>query len=211
MKVLIISNGTIEDYEEIQALIKQCNMVICADGGGQHAYNMGVIPDVLIGDFDSITTTTLDYFINYNVQIFTYPCDKDETDTQLAVQYAVDNGAKEIILVGCVGTRFDHTFANISLLIWLMKRGIRGVIKNNNNEINVIDRYIELYGNIGEKVSLLAITPMITGIHTKGLKYALENENLNFDNPRGISNELIATKAEVVIRDGMLLVIKSRD
>ena len=211
MKALIISNGIIEDYEELKILIKQSNMVVCADGGGQHAYDIGMLPNVIIGDFDSINPTILNYFKENNIKIHTYPCDKNETDTQLAVQYAVDNGAKEIILVGCVGTRFDHTFANVSLLIWLMKRGIRGVIINKNNEINVIDRYIELYGSIGEKVSLLAITPMITGIHTKGLKYALEDGELSFDNPRGISNELIATKAEVVIRDGMMLVIKAKD
>ncbi len=211
MIAIILSNGVAVDHEYIKSMVSEADMLICADGGARHAYSMGLTPNLLIGDIDSVSKELLNYFEDKKVEIITYPCEKDETDTQLAVEYAVDKGAKEIVLVGCTGCRFDHTFANISLLIWLMKRGIRGKIIDSNNEINVIDRYIRLYGNKGDKISLLSITPKVTGIFTKGLKYVLEDGELCYDKPKGVSNEMTSSQAEIVIRDGMLLVIKSWD
>lgn len=211
MIAIILSNGEVVEHEYIKSMLSEADILICADGGARHAYSMGLTPNVLIGDIDSVSKELLNYFDDKNVEIITYPCEKDETDTQLAVEYAVNNGVKEIVLVGCTGGRFDHTFANISLLIWLMKRGIRGTIIDSNNEIYVIDRYIKLSGNKGDKVSLLSITPKVTGVFTKGLKYVLEDGELCYDKPIGISNEMTSSQAEVVIRDGMLLVTKSWD
>ena len=211
MKAVILSNGTVEDYDYAKAAVAGAQMIICADGGGEHAVKMGLIPDALIGDFDSISKETLNLLKEKGTKILEHPCEKDETDTQVAVEYAVENGAKELILIGGIGSRFDHTFANVSLLIWLMKRGIRGVIVNNSNEIHVIDKYIKILGNEGDKISLLPITPKVTGIVTKGLKYCLKDEELYFDKPRGTSNELTSSSAEIVIRDGVLLVIKAKE
>lgn len=208
---VIISSGTIIDYKTAKNITESCDMIICADGGAEHCEKIGICPNVIIGDFDSIKPSTLEKYRELDTKIIHLEDDKDETDTQLAVEYAVENGVKEIKFLGCIGTRFDHTFANVSMLIWLMERGIRGVIMNENNDIHVIDRYIKLDGEVGDKISLLPISPKIDGIFTTGLKYALENGELFYNSPRGISNEFISTSAEIVIRDGMLLVIKSKD
>lgn len=212
MRAVIISNGTIEDYDAINEIIKEDDYIVCADGGGFHARNLGIIPNVLIGDGDSIDDETLKYFESKGVTILSYPKEKDQTDTQLAVEYACQQqGIREMILVGCIGTRFDHTYGNVAMLIWLMKRGIRGIIVNKYNEVHVIDRYIMLEGNPGDRLSLLPITSKINGIFTTGLKYELQDGELVYDQPRGMSNEFIATEAQIVIREGMLMVVKSRD
>ncbi|MGE5329051.1 MAG: thiamine diphosphokinase [Deltaproteobacteria bacterium] len=211
MRTIIISNGTIEDYDAVTEIIKPDDYIICADGGALHARKLGIVPNVLIGDGDSIDQETLKYYESKGVTILSYPKEKDQTDTQLAVEYAYQQGSKEMVLFGCIGTRFDHTFGNVAMLIWLMKRGVRGVIVNKHNEVHVIDRYIVLEGKPGDRLSLLPITPKINGIFTTGLKYALQDGELVYDQPMGISNEFIANEAQVVIRDGMLMVVKSRD
>lgn len=211
MRAVIISNGLIEDYESVAKIIKDDDYIVCADGGSAHARKLGLIPNMIIGDGDSIDQETLEYYESKGVKIETHPHEKDETDTQLAVEHAYKMGGKEMLLLGCTGTRFDHTFGNVAMLIWLMKRGVRGIIINEHNEIHVLDRYILLEGKPGDRLSLLPITPKIDGIFTTGLKYALENGELVYDQPRGISNEFIANEAQIVIRDGMLMVVKSRD
>lgn len=211
MKTVVISNGTIEDYQHVMPIINNAGMVICADGGGMHAYKMGIIPNALIGDFDSIDTEVLEYFREKGVEIIRHQCEKDETDTQLAVEYAVQKGAEEVCMLGCIGSRFDHSFANVGLLIWLMEKGIKGCIKNYNNEIYVMDRQIKLEGNAGEKLSLLPVSKKVSGIYTSGLKYVLKDGELYCNVPRGISNEFTGRKAEITIKDGVLLVIKSND
>ena len=211
MRSVIISNGTIEDYEAIAEIIKEDDYIVCADGGSMHAKKLGLTPDIIIGDCDSIDQETLKYYEAKGVKVNTYPRDKDQTDTQLAVEHAYELGGREMILIGCTGTRFDHTFGNVGMLIWLMKRGVRGIIINKHNEIHVLDRYIMLEGKPGDRVSLLPITPKINGIHTTGLKYALEDAELVYDQPKGISNEFVSNEAQIVIRDGMLMVVKYRD
>lgn len=211
MRAAIISNGRIEDCTLLASALSKADIVICADGGARHAVKIGIIPDVLIGDLDSINKDTLEGFNKKNIKVLTYPQEKDQTDTQLAVEYAVKIGAKEIILLGCIGSRFDHTLANVSLLIWLLKRGIKGVMIDSNNEIHIMDRYLEIYGEAGEKLSLLPVTPKVKGVVTKGLKYSLNDGELRFETPIGVSNEFVSPRAEIVIKEGILLVIKSRD
>lgn len=211
MRAVIIANGTIEDYDYIAGIIKEDDYIVCADGGALHAKNLGIIPNALIGDGDSIDEETLKYYQTKGVEIINYPKEKDQTDTQLAVEYAFGQNVREMIFLGCMGTRFDHTFGNVAMLIWLMKRGVRGVIINKYNEIHVLDRYILLEGKPGDRISLLPITDRIDGIFTTGLKYVLENGELVHDQTRGISNEFVSDEAQIVIRDGMLMVVKSRD
>ncbi len=211
MKVLILSNGSVKDYTFLQSLVSGTDFFICADGGGMHAYNMGLTPDVLIGDFDSISKEVLNYFREKSSQIISCPSEKDETDTQLAVEYAVSKGASEICMTGSIGSRLDHTYANVGLLVWLLGKGVKGCIKDSSNEVFVTDRYIRLEGKPGDEVSLLALTSRVSGIYTKGLQYKLEDDQLYIDSPRGISNVFTAAEAEITISEGLLLVCRSLD
>ncbi|MDK2809890.1 MAG: thiamine pyrophosphokinae [Petroclostridium sp.] len=211
MRAWVISNGNIVDYGFFRNMISETDLIICADGGAKHAQKIGVTPDVIIGDLDSIEQHCYHDMIAKNIQIINYSTDKDETDTQLAVEYAIQRGCEEIILIGSLGSRFDHSFANVSLLKLVLDKGIKGRIINENNEIYLINDYIQLRGKVGEKLSLLPLTPNVSGITTKGLQYGLNNAQMKFGIPNGISNVFIKPEAEITIKEGLLLVIKARD
>ena len=211
MRAAIISNGQIDDYEYIKKYILESDILICADGGGEHAFKMGLIPDVLIGDFDSISEDTLKLFEKNSTSVFKYKREKDQTDTELAVDCAISKGADEIILIGGTGKRLDHTYANISLLVVMRERDIEGLIIDEYNEIRVIDKFLRMQGDKNDKISLLAFTPEVCGVTTRGLKYPLKDGVLKNDNTLGISNEFLDSEAEIEVKSGILLVIKARD
>ncbi len=211
MKALIISNGEIMDYRFYEDLIVESDLIICADGGAKHADKMGIIPNVVLGDFDSIGHDCFNNVKNTNIKYIQYSTDKDKTDTQLGVEYAIENGCNEIVLIGSLGTRFDHSFANISLLKYIIDRGAIGTVLNEHNEIHIIRDYIKLKGKIGDIISLLPITKNVEGISTIGLRYALQNAQMILGMPNGVSNVLIEEEAKIHIKSGLLLVIKARD
>jgi len=213
MQAAIISNGYIRDYEFIRNVVFYADLVICADGGARHACRMGIVPDIVIGDLDSMDDNVKDLLIKKNVEIIKYPTEKDETDTQLAVEYAIRKKCEEIVMIGCLGNRFDHSFANVCLLKYMMDRGLKGKIVNENNEIYLIgdNDSIQLTGEIGEKVSLLPMSDYADGVTTEGLYYKLENARIPLGISYGISNVFIAPKVKISIKQGLLLIIKAKD
>jgi thiamine pyrophosphokinase len=211
MRVLIISNGDIKDYDFYKNLTKEVDIVICADGGANHAYQMKLKPHLIVGDLDSIKEEVLEFYENKGVKIEKYSPMKDETDTQLAMIKAIELGAKEIIFTGVFGERFDHSYANLSLLLYLLNRNIKGKIINEKNEIYLIDKFLEIEGKKGELLSLLPYSKDVKGIYTKGLFYALSGQSMDLEMPYGISNVFIEDKATIKIEEGLLLVIKPRE
>jgi thiamine pyrophosphokinase len=211
MKVLIISNGDIKDYNFYEKLLKDVDMVICADGGANHAYRMKLKPHLIVGDFDSIKEEILEFYENEGVRIEKFPPMKDETDTQLAMLKAIELGAKEITFIGVIGERLDHSYANLSLLLYLLNRNIKGKIVNEMNEIYLINKFIEVEGKKGELLSLLPYSKEVKGIYTKGLFYGLSGQSMDLEMPYGISNVFTEDKATIEIEEGLLLVIKPRE
>jgi thiamine pyrophosphokinase len=211
MKVLIISNGDIKDYNFYEKLLKDVDMVICADGGANHAYRMKLKPHLIVGDFDSIKEEILEFYENEGVRIEKFPPMKDETDTQLAMLKAIELGAKEITFIGVIGERLDHSYANLSLLLYLLNRNIKGKIVNEMNEIYLINKFIEVEGKKGELLSLLPYSKEVKGIYTKGLFYGLSGQSMDLEMPYGISNVFTDNKATIEIEEGLLLVIKPRE
>jgi thiamine pyrophosphokinase len=211
MNVLIICNGSIADYSYYEKYFIKADLVICADGGADHARRFGIKPDFLLGDFDSVNGSNLSYFKEIGTNILTFPAQKDLTDTELAVEFAVEKGASSITIIGGIGTRFDHTFSNVLTLRKLLSLGVKGVIVDEHNEITLIDSSIKLDREENTRISILPLTSRVEGITNKGLYYRLENFTLDMGSSRGISNEFISDTAEISITKGLLLVIKSRD
>ncbi|SNX55588.1 thiamine diphosphokinase [Thermoanaerobacterium sp. RBIITD] len=211
MKTCIVSNGTVNDYNYIKKIIESCDFVICADGGTNIVFKMNIIPNIIVGDLDSVDKKILDYYKEKGVKIEKHPVMKDETDTQIATLKAIEIGSDEIVYVATIGSRFDHSIANLSLLLYLLKRHIKGTIINEKNEIHLIDSSIELLGNKGDIVSLIPYSSNVEGIYTKGLYYSLSGENMSLEFPYGISNVFVEKKISVKIDNGLLLVIKSND
>ncbi len=202
-KAVIISAGTITDYEYIKTFISEEDFVICADGGLLHAEKMGVVPNLTVGDFDS-------YRGDLSGDVRRFNPEKDYTDTHIAVSCAIEKGYREIILLGCIGTRMDHTLANIGLLEYALNNGCKGCIVNENNIITVIEGVNEITRDDFKYVSLIPIGN-VKGVTLQNLKYTLDNYNMTFSESIGISNEFTQKDAVIKITEGRLILIKSKD
>ncbi|CAH2212844.1 thiamine diphosphokinase [Tepidibacter aestuarii] len=211
MKSLIIANGSMDDYDFYESIINSYDCIICADGASNHAYNMNINPDIIIGDLDSISDKVKKYFIDKNIEFNKFPSKKDKTDTEICIDYAIDIGSKEIDFIGVLGSRMDHSLANINLLYSLLKKGIKSRIINENNEIYMTDNKIQITGKKGDIVSVIPIHSDALGVTLKGLEYPLEDYDLEFGISLGISNVLVDDKCEISIKSGCVLVIKARD
>ena len=208
MHVVIFAGGTLRPGKAFYAAIERADMFIAADSGAETALNYGCTPRIVVGDFDSLDASVLEELGKRGSQVRRVAVEKDETDTELAVQVAIEEGATRITLAGAFGgARFDHTMANILLLA-----GFEGV------PITIVDgpsmcwlvrgpSSSAIDGQVGDLVSLLPLTGDASGVRTKGLYYALKGETLAFGKPRGMSNVLVEENAEVSVEGGMLLVI----
>lgn len=210
MKILILTNGEYGDYSFCRDS-SEYDKIICADNGMKHARHLGIIPDYIIGDFDSSMPEDLEYFKEKGISIYRVPQIKDETDTELAIDKAIDLGASYIDVFGGIGSRMDHTLGNIHLLYKALKKGVRACLMNPNNTITLIEDEIVLEGEVGQLISLIPFTEEVMGVTTSGLAYQLADSVFEMGKPYGVSNYMTERKAKVEVKVGKLLVIKSND
>jgi len=211
MKAVIVCNGSVKDYDIIRRFFDKAEYIISVDGGAAHLRKLGITPDVLLGDFDSANREDIMYFKSQGVTAETFPVEKDMTDSELAVERALEKGADEIILVGAVGSRVDHSIANILLLKKLLDKHVSACIADEHNQIYMFDSTFSLQRQEGYKLSLIPISDRVTGVTTKGLKYPLNNATMNLGTSWGVSNEFCNDTATVTIGEGILLACLSRD
>jgi len=206
---VIFFHGNLSDTSDLKYYISTKPLIICADGGTVHALNLDIIPDVVVGDFDSISDHDREILKKRDTKFISYPKEKDYTDAELAVQYAINHGAKKIIIAGLLGDRIDHMLANIFFLASLSQR-IDICIIEKDQEIRFVKKSIEIKGHKGDEVSLIPIQTDCTGISTDGLYYSLINATVPFGSTRGISNVMVSSKAKVMLKQGLLMVIYRR-
>ncbi len=211
MNVLIVGSGTIESVALIQHTAALSQLILCADGGARHLQRAGITPHVLLGDFDSIEPDNLNAYTNAHVEVIKFPAQKDYTDMELAVDYAVEKGATRIFIMGATGTRLDHTLSNLQLLHKLLDIDVRGIILNDNNRIYLIQDKIKIGKMEGYRLSLIPATPIVEGVTTEGLAYHLENFTMKMGTGLGISNDFNSDRATITISSGRLYVMLSKD
>ena len=211
MKAVIVCNGSVKDYKVIKTYFNNAEYIISVDGGAGHLRKLGVTPDILLGDFDSAHKEDIDYFLAQGIKADQFPAEKDMTDSELAIEKALEKGASEIILIGAVGTRFDHSIANVFLLKKLVDKKINACIIDEHNHLYMFDRSFSIQRINGYKLSLIPITEKVTGVSTQGLKYVLNNATMELGTSWGVSNEFLEDNATVTIGEGILLVCVSRD
>ena len=209
-RAVIFLHGTKPKKELIKRYIKRTDTIICADGGTIWAIEAGLVPNVYIGDLDSITPALYKKLQNEGTEMLTYHTEKDKTDSELALDYALHHGYKDILLFGMVGNRIDHMLANVALFAEAVMQGNRILIISEEQEIHFVDYHIELLGKPGEYVSLIPLKQNATGVTTEGLKWRLYNDTLSFGSTMGISNEFIRKKAKIIVEKGILMVIHTR-
>lgn len=210
MKAVVFANADIADYSFCEKYIKDA-VIICCDGGMRHTMRLGIDPDYIVGDFDSVTADVLEYYKKKNIELKQVPCRKDETDMELGIGHAVEIGADDITIIGGIGSRLDHTIANVFQLIRLSRLGIAGRLVNENNIISLNTGKAEIFGQKGDIVSFIPITPTAVGVTTEGLEYPLHKATLYMDSPLGVSNVMEGERAAYTFDEGMALIIKARD
>ena len=211
MNYIILGSGTLKRLDHFARLIRLADTIVAADGGAKHLRRMNIVPDIVIGDLDSMDEKTIQFLEGHNVTFIRHPVDKDATDTELAVQWAMDNGATAITLLGVTGTRLDHTLANIFLLEKITRAGVSCKIADDNNEIYLLVDKIELTGKPGDFLSIIPLTRTAGGITITGVDFPLENAEISLGSSLGISNRFRGTTARISIQSGMAVVTKSKD
>lgn len=209
MKAVIIANGSIGNLERWQKEIRQADLLVAADGGATHARALGLQPDLLVGDADSLDRDTWLWLQTLDVALQQHPAAKDETDLELALLQVVEQGAEEILILGALGGRPDQALANVFLLAHPALAGHTVRILGPSYEIRLLrsgEKAI-VSGQRGDTLSLLPLTSQAQGIHTRGLRWALSGHSLSFGLARGISNQMTADQAQIGLDKGLLLII----
>jgi thiamine pyrophosphokinase len=204
---VIIANGDMPDPETARRHAEQADLLLAADGGARHALALDLVPDVVIGDMDSLEQDQQAQLRASGAHFIIHPPAKDETDLELAARYAVEQNADPIIVLAALGGRLDQTLANILLLAMpvLANRDVR-LVEGPQTAFVVRDT-ATIFGATGDTVSLIPLGEEVRGVTTTGLLYQLTDGTLPFGPALGVSNEMTAPQAYVEIRDGLLLCV----
>ncbi|GCF09638.1 thiamine diphosphokinase [Dictyobacter arantiisoli] len=211
MHVVVFAGGTLRPGTAVAEALSTADLVLAADGGAAAALQYGYRPAVVLGDFDSLDPLLLEDLAIHGSDIIRLSPHKDETDTELALLEAHKRGATRITLLGALGgTRIEHTLANIFLLTSFSDIPTRIIDGPSICWLLTGPDTTAITGSAGDYLSLIPLTPTVTGIHTTDLAYPLHGATLRLGTPRGVSNELIRAEATVSIDQGMLLLISTR-
>ena len=209
MRVVVFVNGEISDYGATARWLHRDDYRIAADGGARHMEALGLSPDVIVGDLDSIDEGLLARLRAEGATVEKHPVAKAATDLELAIARAVNDGATEILLIGALGGRLDQTLAN--LLIMAQRNWNVPLAVAEGDQLARLLRGPEnltLTGPAGCFVSAVALSEEVTGVTYRGLEYPLVDATLRLGSTRGVSNTLTSSPARISIETGILLVIQ---
>lgn len=209
-----MAGGPIETVGELRQY-EQPSLWVGADKGISTLISLGVFPDIVFGDFDSINKEDLEKIKSKNVEIFQFPEEKDDTDLGLALEWALSQKPELIRIFGNTGGRMDHTMAGVQLLV-------SPKTLDSNVHVEIIDQVNCLYAvrpgvyQVEKKplfkyISFIPMAPEVRGITLKGFKYPLENKNIKMGTNLCVSNELISQIGHFSFTSGILLVVRSKD
>lgn len=213
MKTLIITGGKInKNFAKKYLKSNKYDIIIAVDKGLETIDYLKLQPQYVLGDFDSVNTKILEKYKKQNIKIIKLNPEKDLTDTHTAIDLALEIKSTEITILGAIGTRLDHTMANIHILKQALDKNIKAKIVNEKNEIELIDKEIIIKKDDNYKyVSIIPLTTNVTGITIEGMKYIINDYTLSIGDSLGVSNEQIDKDAKISIKIGILVVIKSKD
>jgi thiamine pyrophosphokinase len=210
MRAIIVANGHVDPDERYGHLLRADDLVIAANGGALLARQLGLEPQVVVGDLDSLPPDVRAELEARGYQFVAHSPRKDETDTELGILYALERGADEIVLLAAAGDRLDHTLANVFLLALPELAGIGAKIVSADTETWLLrdGGELEIRGRPGDTVTLLAVGQDAVGVSTEGLEWPLAGDTLRFGPARGVSNVMTAAVARVTLGQGLLVVFR---
>lgn len=212
--ILIITGGFVDEiFLKSLVLIENYSLIIAADKGLKAADNLELPVDFILGDFDSLPIDVLKKYQNKSIPTKIYPSEKDMTDTQIALELALEYNPTNIDIVGATGSRMDHSLANLHLLLISLHHKVSTRILDEKNKIYLKDGSFTIkkddqYGNY---VSLIPFTDQVKGLKLKGFKYPLDGITLSKGSSLGVSNEIIEDEGKVEFDEGILIVFETKD
>lgn len=214
-RCLILTGGRMDlDFVAGYLAEETFQKIIAVDGGLAAARSLGLEPDMVVGDLDTVDPETVAFFRTREHIVWdVYNPEKDDTDTELAITKALALSCDEAVLLGATGGRLDHMLGNIHLLYPCLQKGMRACILDRQNRLYLIDgpcsfRREELWGSY---ISFLPLTEEVKGITLRGFKYPLTDRDIRIGTSLCISNELTGEEGEIQFREGVLVVIESHD
>lgn len=216
MKTCLIITGGRMDLPFAGAFLKNRSFdcVIAVDGGLEAAAALKLQPQAVVGDFDTVDQELLEQYRNLpDILWDVHKPEKDETDTELAINTALALGCTSLTLLGATGGRMDHTIGNLHLLYPCLKKGIEACMIDQKNRISLLDRGRSFCraSQWGTYISFLPLTEQVHGITLTGFKYPLINRDIEIGTSLCISNELTGETGELEFLDGVLICVESHD
>ena len=194
---LIITGGYI-NLEEVKNLRLDASIILAADSGYTAAKQLNIVPDIILGDFDSLKEE-----INTSAEIIRVPAEKDDTDTMLACNIAIDRGASELLILGGTGGRADHFLANVFFLEAITDNNVKVVLTDGENTVRILKDETVRIAKKGGYFSIFALDNCTVSL--SGCKYPLENRILERTNPFAVSNEVTDNFATVTVTGKAIL------
>lgn len=203
MRCVIISGSPDTNVEEIKSLCTSDDFIVCADSGYSFAKKAGLTPNLIIGDFDSLKEE-----LPQNTEVVKLNTHKDDTDTEHCVMECIRRGYKDFLLLGSIGGRTDHTFANIATLAFLSEYNYNGIARNNGEEIRILkEGSYEMNNKKGLIFSVFPYGCESVNVTYKGAEYMLNNKTLTYNVSRGISNVFVDDNAEITVNRGRAILL----
>ena len=215
MKYLIVAGGTVDEQFAVD-IIKNggYEVIIAVDAGMDFCYKSRIMPDVIVGDFDSVEQEALEFFLGQEqMDIHRLNTEKDDTDTEYALRFSIGRGATKITVLGGTGSRLDHVIGNVVLLGAGLEKNVSIELLDTHNKIKMVNSSLSIRKDerFGKYLSVIPITGKVDGVTITGVKYPLDNYDMHGFNTLGISNEIVDDEAAITVRNGIVLVIESRD
>ena len=214
MNTVLICGGEIEDSFALSFLDRiRPEYIIGIDRGLEFCYKYNIVPQYILGDFDSISPEVLSYYESRDIPLERYKPEKDATDTRIGLELALKLKSRKIFLLGATGGRLDHFMANLKSLLIPLEQGCQPWILDTQNAITLLDRGIKITKNqqFGKYISFFSMGDRVEGVTLKGFKYPLEDYTLLNTEEIGVSNELEDETGEITFRSGVVLMIMSKD
>lgn len=209
MKCTIIANGLFSTDARIDPKILQHDFVIATDGGALHCHSLGMTPDLVVGDMDSIPRWLLDQLHRQGVETQTFPERKDHIDLELAIDLAIERGMTDLTILAALGQRWDMSIAAVMLLAAPRFADLRIVLRDGPTDLFCLRgrQRLDLAATPGERLSLIPLGGPALGVTLHGLDYPLDNHLIPFGSTLGISNVVTRPEVSIEIREGLLLCI----
>lgn len=213
---LIVTGGTI-DFEFAREFLanQSFDKIIAVDGGLNALTRLNLKPDAIVGDFDTVDESVLAEYRNSSDKITwdIHKPEKDETDTELAINTAINLGCNQLVLLGAAGGRLDHFMGNLHLLYYCLKQGVYASIVDSKNRITILEkgRIFESEKTWGKYISFLPLSMEVKGITLSGFKYPLYKKDISIGTSLCISNELTGASGSIEFDSGVLICVESHD